>query len=102
LLALVTLVAAWAIVSGGFMVGAAFRLKQTHGRWLLGLSGALSVIFGVLVALAPIAGAIVLTLWLGAYALIFGALLLGVAFRLRRQRDASTRGGQTGTAPAPG
>jgi len=102
LLALVTLVAAWAIVSGGFEIGSAFRLKQTHGRWLLALGGILSVIFGVLVALAPIAGAIVLTWWLGAYALIFGILLLGLAFRLRRRRDASTRGGHAGTAPAPG
>jgi uncharacterized membrane protein HdeD (DUF308 family) len=102
LLALVALVAAWAIVSGGFEIGSAFRLKQTHGRWLLALGGILSVIFGVLVALAPIAGAIVLTWWLGAYALVFGILLLGLAFRLRRQRDASTRDGRAGPAPAPG
>ena len=84
--AFVLLVAAWAIVSGVFMLIAAFRLKRTHGRWLLGLGGALSIVWGLLLFIAPITGALVLTYWLGAYALIFGASLIGVALRLRRMR----------------
>jgi uncharacterized membrane protein HdeD (DUF308 family) len=83
---LTILIAAWAIVSGCLMYGAAFRLQQRHGRWWLGAAGILSVIFGFLLILAPLLGAIVLTIWLGAYALVFGGLLLVLAFRLRSQK----------------
>lgn len=85
-LAFVWLCGAWAIVSGGLMLAAMFRLQPTHGKWLLGLGGILSVIWGVLLLIAPIAGAVVMTWWLGAYALVFGVALLVLAFRLRRQR----------------
>ena len=85
----VLLLAAWALVSGGLMIGSAFRLNREHGRWWLVLGGVVSVIWGVLLFLAPIAGAVVLTWWLGAYALVFGAMLLGLAFRLRERRGAA-------------
>jgi uncharacterized membrane protein HdeD (DUF308 family) len=84
------LIAAWAIVSGTLRSAAAFRLPQRHGRWWLRAAGVLSVIFGFLLILAPFIGAIVLTIWLGAYAIVFGGLLLVLAFRLRsRQRDSA-------------
>ena len=86
-LAFVLLIAAWAIVSGGLMLGAAFRLKIDYGRWWLLLGGLLSIVFGVLLVLAPLIGALVLTWWLGAYALVFGIVLLVLAFRLRSRRD---------------
>jgi uncharacterized membrane protein HdeD (DUF308 family) len=86
-LAFVLLVAAWAIVSGGLMLGAAFRLKADHGRWWLALGGLVSLAYGVLLVLTPLIGAIVLTWWLGAYALVFGGTLLVLAYRLRAHRD---------------
>jgi uncharacterized membrane protein HdeD (DUF308 family) len=87
LLAFVYLTAAWAIVSGALMLAAVFRLRRTHGKWLLALGGVVSVVWGILLAIAPIAGAIVLTWWLGAYALVFGTTLVVLGFRLRRHRD---------------
>lgn len=83
-IAFVILAGVWAVVSGGVLLGAAFRLNIAHGRWLMGLGGVLSLAWGVLVLLWPIPGALVLTIWLGAYALVFGVTLLFLAARLRR------------------
>jgi uncharacterized membrane protein HdeD (DUF308 family) len=86
---LVYLVAAWAVVTGVLEIMAAVRLRRyVTGEWLLVLAGIASVIFGVLVFIAPIAGAIVIALWLGAYALIFGIVLIALAFRLRSLQTA--------------
>jgi uncharacterized membrane protein HdeD (DUF308 family) len=87
-LVFVILVAAWAIVSGASMAIAAFRLDRRGARWLMALAGVLSVIWGVLLAIRPISGALVLTLWIGAYALVFGITLIVLAFRLRSRRPA--------------
>lgn len=86
-LAFVLLVAAWAIVTGVSMLAAAMRLIVSHGRWLMIFSGAVSVIWGILLIIWPLVGALVLTWWLGAYALIFGIALLMLGFRLRQHRD---------------
>jgi len=82
---LVYIIAAWAIVTGVLEIVAAVRLRrQLTGEWWLLLGGVLSVVFGVVVMLAPAAGALAMVLWIGAYAIVFGALLLALAFRLRR------------------
>lgn len=77
----VVLVAAWAIVSGALMLAAAFRLGP--GRWWFALGGAASLVYGALLVIAPAIGALVLTWWIGAYALVFGIAMLIAAFRLR-------------------
>jgi uncharacterized membrane protein HdeD (DUF308 family) len=89
-LAVVYLIAGWAIVTGAFEIGAAIRMrKEIRGEAWLILSGILSIVFGVLVMLAPVAGALTIVLFIGAYAIVFGAILLGLAFRLRGQREES-------------
>jgi uncharacterized membrane protein HdeD (DUF308 family) len=85
--AFVLLVAAWAIVSGGLMLAGAFRLRIDHGRWWLILGGIASIIYGVLLIIAPLVGALVLTWWFGAYALVFGIALLILSFRLKARHD---------------
>jgi uncharacterized membrane protein HdeD (DUF308 family) len=86
--ALVYLIAAWAIVTGAFALGAAIRLrKEITGEVWLALSGVLSIVFGVFVMFAPGAGALAMTLWIGAYAIVFGATLVGLGFRLRSRRE---------------
>jgi uncharacterized membrane protein HdeD (DUF308 family) len=80
-LAFVILLAAWTIVSGCLQLAAAFRVDK--GRWWLALGGVASLVFGVLLIAAPLVGAVVLTWWIGAWAIVFGAFLLVAAFRLR-------------------
>ena len=84
--AFVLLLAAWAIVSGGLMLSAAFRLNVDHGRWWLALGGFAAMAFGVLLILAPLVGAVVVTWWIGAFAIVHGALLLVLAYRLWSRR----------------
>src|SRR5947207_8781156 len=83
-LALVLLVASWSVVTGVAEIVAAVRLrKQIRHEWLWILSGLLSVAFGVLLFLLPAAGAVALAVWIGAYMLVFGALLIAFGIRLR-------------------
>ena len=98
-LTFVLLIAAWAIVTGVLEIVAAVRLHPEYGRWWLILSGVASVIFGVLLVVAPLAGVIVVTWWIGAFALIFGIMLLVLAFRLRARKDSGAPvGGSTAAA----
>ena len=85
-IAFVWLIAAWAIVTGGLMTAAGFRLNIDHGRWWMVLGGLLSLAYGVLLIITPLIGAIVLTWWLGAYALVFGVALVIFSFKLRSRQ----------------
>jgi uncharacterized membrane protein HdeD (DUF308 family) len=82
-LAFVLLIAAWSIVTGCLLLAASARIDGGHGRWWLALNGVASIAFGILAILAPLAGAVVLTWWIGAFAIVFGVLFIIVAFRLR-------------------
>jgi uncharacterized membrane protein HdeD (DUF308 family) len=86
-IALVYVIAAWALITGVLEIAAAIRLRQEiRGEWWLAISGVLSIVFAVLLMIAPAAGALALVLWIGAYAVVFGALLLALAVRLRREQ----------------
>jgi uncharacterized membrane protein HdeD (DUF308 family) len=82
----VIMLAAWSIVSGSLVLATAARVDAGHGRWWFFLGGLASVIFGFLMILAPLLGAVVLTWWLGAYALVFGIFLIIAGFRLRSRQ----------------
>ena len=98
-LALVVLVASWSLVTGAAEIVAAIRLrKQIRHEWLWILSGLLSVAFGVLLLVLPAAGAVALAVWIGAYMLVFGALLIGFGLRLRKWRQT----GRTSENSIPG
>lgn len=91
-LALVYVIAAWAILTGVLEIAAAIVLRRVvTGEWWLALGGALSVIFGGFILVFPGAGALALVLWIGAYAFVFGVLLVALAFRLRRHSGAAYR-----------
>ena len=82
---LLIVIAAWAIVNGIMEIYYAIKLRrEIKGEWLLALAGILSVIFGVLLLLDPFVGALVLILWIGGFALVFGILLMILAFKMKR------------------
>lgn len=84
-LTLILIIGVWAIAIGIFQIVAAVRLrKYIEGEWLLGLSGALSIVFGLAVVVKPGAGALALTWIVGGFAILFGVILIGMGLRLRR------------------
>ncbi len=82
-LGFVLLAAAWALVTGVLMLVASFRLHASHGRVWLALGGIVSIVWAVVLAGSPLVGALVLTWWLGGYAIAFGVMMLVLAFKLR-------------------
>ena len=84
-LVLLAFIAAWAIITGAMEIFQAIELRRViDNEWLLILSGAASVIFGLLLIIFPSTGALALIWLIGIYAIIFGALLLVLAWRLRQ------------------
>ena len=84
-LAIIWLVAAWALATGAFEIAAAIRLRKLiEGEWMLLLAGVLSVILGVVIAIRPGIGAAVIVTWIGIYALFAGIVTLVLAFRIRK------------------
>jgi uncharacterized membrane protein HdeD (DUF308 family) len=84
-LILVMVMAAWAIITGVLEIAAAIRLrKEITNEWLLGFGGFVSIAFGILLFFQPATGGLIVTLMVGAYALMFGVLLVMLAFRLRK------------------
>lgn len=87
-IALLYLIAAWAVVTGLAEIATAIRLRQEiTGEWALILGGILSVLFGLLLAVLPAVGILSLIWLIGAYAVAFGVLLLITAFQVRGRDD---------------
>ncbi len=78
------LIAAWAIVTGVLEIAAAVRLRSVlSGEIFLLLTGVASIVLGIFMATTPLAGLLVWVWLVASYAVIFGILLLGLAFRMR-------------------
>jgi uncharacterized membrane protein HdeD (DUF308 family) len=89
--ALVYVVAAWALLTGALRLAGAIRLRrEIEGEWGLVLGGVVALAFGTLLMLAPGAGALAIVLWIGAYALCFGVsqLVFALSVRSSGARDA--------------
>jgi uncharacterized membrane protein HdeD (DUF308 family) len=84
-IALLFYIAIWAIATGVLEIVAAIRLrKEIRGEWRLILGGLASVVFGVLLMAHPATGALALLWLIGSFAIVFGVLLLVLAFKARR------------------
>lgn len=82
---LVGLVALWSVVTGLLEIILAIRLrKEIQHEWILIIAGVFSVIFGILLFVQPLAGVIVISWWLGLYALFFGIFMITIGARLKK------------------
>jgi uncharacterized membrane protein HdeD (DUF308 family) len=101
-LALLFVIAAWAIISGVAEIAFALSWPDTLAHpWLAALSGAISVVFGILLVVWPRSGVIALTWLVGIYAIIYGATQLYYAYRLQAlQREVRSFFDQSHGTPA--
>ena len=85
LLTFIYIAAFWAMLTGLVLVAAALRLRPAPGVGLLLAGGVISLAWGLVVFVWPIAGELALAWWIGAYALFFGTVMLFFGLQLRRQ-----------------
>jgi len=86
LISVVYIAGIWAIASGAALFVAALRAVRHGGEWGMLVASLVSLAWGVLMLTRPVVGVVVWAWWIGAYALVFGILMLAAAFRLRRAR----------------
>ncbi len=103
-LALLYLIAAWAIVRGVAEIVAAIALrKQITNEWMLAVGGILSIVFGALVAAFPGAGALSVVWVIGLFSIAFGVVAVALSLRLRSlQRELRARREQVPVGAAAG
>lgn len=83
-IALLYLIAAWAFVRGIFEIVTAIQLrKEISNEWVLILSGVVSILFGVVLVSNPGSGALAMILVIGTFALVFGVMMIILAFRVK-------------------
>ena len=100
-LALLLVIAAWAIITGVFEIVAGVELfGQVKGSWAYGLAGLLSVAFGVLIAINPGSGALAIVWLIGLYAIVTGVIRIGFAYRMR-DLQAEVKSTVRSMAPTP-
>jgi uncharacterized membrane protein HdeD (DUF308 family) len=96
-LVLLYIIAFWAIATGVLEIVAAVRLRRALSNEVgLIIGGVLSVLFGIVLLVAPGAGALAVVFLIGAYAIVFGLALLGVAWRLREHHRRLAGGASMG------
>jgi uncharacterized membrane protein HdeD (DUF308 family) len=87
-LGLLIAIAAYSLVVGVLQIAAAIKLrKEIEGEFWLGLSGLVSVLFGLFIIARPGEGALAVIWIIGSYAIVFGAFLIAFAFKIRGRGD---------------
>jgi uncharacterized membrane protein HdeD (DUF308 family) len=81
---LLMIIATWAMVLGALQIVTAVLLrKELPDEWFLIITGAISLIFGLLLFLWPAKSAIAVIWIIGLFALIFGVAMVTTSLRLR-------------------
>jgi uncharacterized membrane protein HdeD (DUF308 family) len=84
-LALLYIIAFWALFTGLLELGDAYRFRNVLSNdWMLAVAGVLRVAFGAILLAAPGDGALAITWLIGWFALLWGAMYLAFAWRLRQ------------------
>ena len=101
-LVLLYIIASWAIITGAIEIGAAIELRRiVQHEWLLALAGVMSIAFGVVLFVSPIAGALAVVWLIAAYATVFGGLLIALGIRLYQMRREGEKAFGPTNAPKP-
>jgi uncharacterized membrane protein HdeD (DUF308 family) len=90
-LSLVLIIAAWAIITGIAEIALTIQLRdRLQSEWLWALAGIASIVFGVVLALFPTAGALAFVGLIALYAVVVGFLLILLGLSLRVAPSAVT------------
>ena len=80
--------AIWAMLIGAIQIVSVFQLRRiVRQRWPFVLNGSLAMLFSIVILLNPFDGAVVLTIFVGAYAILLGIFFVIVAFKIRSIRQ---------------
>ena len=84
-LTLLYFIAGWVIATGVLQIIGAIELRNViDNEWWLILDGALSVLFGILLFIMPGAGALALIWLIALFAIAYGVLMIGFAFKIKK------------------
>jgi uncharacterized membrane protein HdeD (DUF308 family) len=82
---LLYMIAVWAFITGVFNIIAAIRIRKTiSNEWYLILSGIVAILFSIFIFARPVAAAVTIMWIISAFAILFGILLLVLAFRIKK------------------
>jgi uncharacterized membrane protein HdeD (DUF308 family) len=83
-LVLLFVVAIWAIITGiAELTYAGMHWKDGAGKWLLLIAGIISIILGIIILAQPGAGVLALVVFIEAYLIVFGIMLIGLSVWLK-------------------
>lgn len=88
-LAVVILIAVWAIARGVFDIAAAVMMRGELARrleWALIVSGAVSIVFGLILAMWPVLGVLAIVGLIAGFAIVLGITLIAAGIRQRSLR----------------
>jgi uncharacterized membrane protein HdeD (DUF308 family) len=84
MMAFIYLVAFQAILLGAFIAMLGYKVRQATSReWILYVTGALSILFGVLVLVNPAAGSLSIIYLIASWAIVIGAFKIFFAFKVK-------------------
>lgn len=78
-------VSAWAFISGIFQIASAIKLRKVIENEFLAITGGfISLIFGIVILFNLIAGAEALVMVFGIFAVVSGALIVSLSFKIKK------------------